>query len=117
MSERSARQSRRPASGGLSELPLDLPDDAEENRRLAAVEIGARGDGAQIVVDALLQFAGAWQAGNQSAALAALAAPGFTLPPQQTLQVLSNLPTVRSANIASTDAVREMQPGGDPVRR
>lgn len=72
---------------------------------------------AQVVVDALLQFAEAWQVGNQSAALAALAAPGFTLPPQQTLQVLSNMPTVRSANIASTDAVREMLPGGDPVRR
>ena len=42
----------------------------------------------------------------------ALAAPGFTLPPEQTLRVLSNLPYIRSANLASIDAANQMLPGG-----
>ena len=46
----------------------------------------------QVVVTTLLRFAAAWQAGDQAAAMQALAAPGFTLPPEQTLQVV-----VRSA--------------------
>ena len=66
----------------------------------------------QVVVNALLQFASEWQAGNQAAAIQALAAPGFTLPPEQTLRALSNLPYIRSANIASIDAANQMLPGG-----
>jgi hypothetical protein len=62
----------------------------------------------QAVVDALLQFAAAWQAANQQAALQALAVSGFTLPPPQTLLVLTNLPEIRSANIASIDAAIQM---------
>ena len=62
----------------------------------------------QVVVNALLQFASAWQSGNQPAALQALAIPAFTLPPQQTVQVLSNLPSIPSANLATTSASREM---------
>lgn len=71
----------------------------------------------QIVVTALLQFSAAWQFGNQPAAMQALAAPVFTLPPPQTLQVLGDLPYVQSANVASMDAAREMLPGGDSMRR
>jgi hypothetical protein len=41
----------------------------------------------------------------------ALASQVFTLPPQQTLLVLRNLPYVRSANIASADAAAQMLPG------
>jgi hypothetical protein len=71
----------------------------------------------QIVVNALLQFAAAWQAGDRSAAMQALAAPGFTQPPQQTLQILSNLPAIQSANVATIDAANQMLPGGDVVMR
>ena len=42
----------------------------------------------------------------------ALAVPGFTLPPEQTLRVLSNLPYIRSANLAGIDAANQMLPGG-----
>jgi len=66
----------------------------------------------QFVVEALLQFAWLWQFGNPPAAIQAIATPIFTLPPQQTLQVLTNLPYVRSANIASAEAVVQMLPGG-----
>lgn len=71
----------------------------------------------QFVVNALLQFTAAWQAGNQPAALQALSAPVFTLPPQQTLAILSNLPLIRSANVASIDAANQMLPGGDMLHR
>ena len=46
----------------------------------------------QVIVNALLQFAWLWQAGDQTAAMQALAAPGFTLPPPQTLRCLANMP-------------------------
>ena len=62
----------------------------------------------QIVVDALLQFAAAWQFGNQPAALEALAAPAFTLPPDQTLRILANLPYIQSANLATMYAAQAM---------
>jgi hypothetical protein len=66
----------------------------------------------QVVVTALLWFASEWQAGNQTGAMHALAAPGFTLPPEQTLRVLSKLPYIRSANLAGIDAASQMLPGG-----
>jgi hypothetical protein len=71
----------------------------------------------QFVVEVLLQFAWLWQYGNRPAAMQALASPVFTQPPQQTLQVLSNLPYIQSANIASTDAAAQMLPGGDTATR
>jgi hypothetical protein len=83
-------------------------------RRVLGIDPGVR---SQIVVDALMRFAAAWQAGDQPAALYALAAPGFTLPPPQMVQVMSELPYVQSANIASLEAAREMMPGGDVARR
>ncbi len=83
-------------------------------RRALGIDTGIR---SQIVVNALMGFAAAWQAGDQQAALQALAAPGFTLPPPQLVQALFNLPYVPSANIASMEAAREMMPGGDVARR
>jgi hypothetical protein len=62
----------------------------------------------QVVVNALLGFAAAWQSGDRTGALHALAAPGFTLPPEQTALVLNNMPYVRSANVASSDAASQM---------
>lgn len=72
---------------------------------------------AQMVVGALLQFAAAWQAGNQQAALQFLVPPAFLNGPQQTLQVLRNLPYIPTANRASIDAANQMLPGGDNARR
>jgi len=83
-------------------------------RRVLGIDPRVR---SQIVVNALMGFAAAWQAGDQPAALQALIAPGFALPPPQMLQVMSDLPYVASANIASMDAAREMLPGGDVARR
>ena len=71
----------------------------------------------QVVTNALLQFAWLWQQGDQPAAMQALAAPGFTWPPPQTLAVLANMPLIRSANVASIDAASQMLPGGDVARR
>jgi hypothetical protein len=80
--------------------------------------LGIRQDApSQIVANALLQFASLWQAGNQPAAMQVLTSPVFTLPPQQTLQILANLPYIQSANIASIDAANQMLPGGDIARR
>ena len=67
----------------------------------------------QVVVNALLGFAAAWQGGNRPGALQLIAVPGFTLSPEQTLQTLSNMPYIQSANLASTDAAQQMMPGGD----
>lgn len=70
----------------------------------------------QAVVNAMLGFANAWQGGNRPGALQLLAVPGFTLPPEQMLQLLSNMPYIQSANIASIDAANQMLPGGDTRR-
>ncbi|MEJ0020418.1 MAG: hypothetical protein WDN25_28490 [Acetobacteraceae bacterium] len=67
----------------------------------------------QVITNALLQFADAWQSGDRTGALQALAAPGFTLPPDQTLRVLANMPFIQSANVATMDAANQMLPGGD----
>ena len=76
--------------------------------------LGIRPDApSQVVVSALMQFAAAWQYGDQATAMHMLGAPVFTLPPRQTLQILANLPMIRSANIASLDAATQMQMGGD----
>lgn len=76
--------------------------------------LGIRSDAPpQLVVNAMLQVVGALQAGDQAAALQALAAPGFTFPSPQTMSVLSNLPYVPSANYASSGAAAGMFSPGD----
>jgi hypothetical protein len=82
-------------------------------RRVLGIDPGIR---SQIVVDALMGFAAARQANDRQAALQALAAPGFILSPPQMVQLLSDLPYVPSANIASLDAAQQMLPGGDLAR-
>jgi hypothetical protein len=71
----------------------------------------------QAVVNALLQFASAWQAGDRQTAMRALGSPVFTVPSQQTLQILNNLPAIQTANVASIDAANQMLPGGDAANR
>jgi hypothetical protein len=82
-------------------------------RRVLGIEPSVR---SQVVVNALMGFAAAWQAGDQPAALQMLSAPGFSLPPPQMVQVLANLPYVQSANVASLNAAQQMLPGGDNRR-
>ena len=82
-------------------------------RRVLAIRADAP---SQIVVDALMQFAAAWQRGDQATAMRMLTAPVFTLAPQRTLQILADLPMIESANLASLDANTQMQMGGD-IRR
>jgi hypothetical protein len=77
----------------------------------------APGAPSQMVVTALLQFANAWEAGDQAAALRALSAPAFLHPPAETLRILSNLPYIATANRASLDAANQVLPGGDTGRR
>jgi hypothetical protein len=58
----------------------------------------------RVVVDALLRLTVALNGDDQAEAIRILGSPVFTLPPTQTLHVLSNLPYIRSANIATLQA-------------
>lgn len=58
----------------------------------------------RFVVDTLLRLTAALNAGDQAEAIRILGSPVFTLPPTVTLHVLSNLPYIRSANIATLQA-------------
>ena len=76
--------------------------------------LGIRPDApSQLVTNGLLQFAWLWQYVDAPTAMQVLRTPIFTLPPEQTLQVLSNMPYIQSANIATLDAANQMLPGGD----
>ncbi len=70
----------------------------------------------QIVVNTMLALALDLQMGNQPAALEVLSAPIFARPPEQTLQILSNLPFVPEANVATSRAQDQSFPGKDGVR-
>jgi hypothetical protein len=61
----------------------------------------------QLVINALLRFTVALSAGDQAAAMRILGAPVFTLPPSQTARILSNLPYIQSANLATLRASNE----------
>jgi len=71
----------------------------------------------QSVVDALLRVALSLEAANHDEALRALENPLFSLPPTQTLQILTNMPFIRSANIATMDAAAQTSPNGDVGHR
>lgn len=68
----------------------------------------------QVVVNTLLALSMNLQFGNQAAAMQVLASPIFTQPPERTLQILSNLPYVQTANLATTRAANEVFPPGGP---
>lgn len=71
----------------------------------------------QPVANALLQTIAALQTGNQAAVMQALGLPVFTLPPEQTLQILTELPYIRSANIATSEAAADALSKGDQNRK
>ena len=64
----------------------------------------------QQVTQTLLTFAGNYEFGNRPAALAALQAPIYQHPPEQTLALLDKLPYVPIANIASQHAAQQEFP-------
>jgi hypothetical protein len=61
----------------------------------------------QVVVNTLLALSADLESGNQAAAMQVLASPLFTNPPERTLQILSNLPYVQTANLATSRAASE----------
>jgi hypothetical protein len=72
----------------------------------------------QAVVNTMQQVALSLQAGDQPAAFAALAPPIYTLPPEQTVAILANMPFVRSANLATQFAAQDLgAPGNSEMRR
>lgn len=64
----------------------------------------------QSVIDHLVDASHALDRGDQSAALAALSGPDFTMTPAQTLAVLTNFPNVPAANYATLDASHAFYP-------
>jgi hypothetical protein len=97
--------------GELSENPRWIGLDRSIKLHLANARLdlrrilGIRPDAPpQIVVNTLLALMWDLQTGNQAAAMQVLASPLFTLPPAQTLQILSNLPYVQEANLATSGA-------------
>jgi hypothetical protein len=106
-------------SGELRENPRWVSMDAATKLRMAQARddlrriLGIRPDAPpQVVVNALLQLSAGLQFGNQAEAAQALAAPVFTYPPPQTMQILSNLPYVQTANLATTRAGAQSFPVG-----
>jgi hypothetical protein len=66
----------------------------------------------QLVVNTLLALSLDLETGNRPAAMQVLASPLFTHPPEQTLQILANLPYVQQANFATARAEEETFPVG-----
>jgi hypothetical protein len=58
----------------------------------------------RFVVDALLRLTASLSASDQAEAIRIFGSTVFTLPPSQTLHILSNLPYIQSANIATLQA-------------
>ncbi len=72
----------------------------------------------QAVVNTMQQAVLALDAGNQAALAAALSPPVYTLPPQETVAILANMPFVRSANLATQYAASSlMAPGNSEMFR
>jgi hypothetical protein len=87
-----------------SSVPLRLEQAREELRSI----VGIRPDAPpQVVVNTLLALGLNLQTGNQAAAMQVLASPIFIQPPERTLQILSNLPYVQTANLATARAEQE----------
>jgi hypothetical protein len=109
--------------GELRENPRWVGMDASIKLRLGLARndlrriLGIRPDAPpQVVVNAMLALAMNLQTGNQPAASQVLAGPPFTLPPEQTLQVLANLPYVQEANLATSRAEGQSFPGNEALR-
>lgn len=76
----------------------------------------APGTPSQTVIDALVGAAQQLRRGNRPGVMEALSSPGFTLPPAQTLAILTDFPPVPLANQATMFASQYLLPGGNPLR-
>ncbi|HBK06640.1 MAG TPA: hypothetical protein DDZ81_12355 [Acetobacteraceae bacterium] len=77
----------------------------EQARMKVRAILGIRPDAPpQLVVNAMLALGLNLQSGNQAAAMQVLTSPVFTFPPEQTLGILSNLPYIKEANLATARA-------------
>lgn len=72
----------------------------------------APGTASQTVIDALVGAAQQLRRNNRPGALTALASPGFTRPPTDTLALLGHFPAVPLANHATSFASQYLYPGG-----
>jgi hypothetical protein len=70
----------------------------------------------QLVANSLLQTLWVLRSGDRAEVMQALALPVFTLSPDQTLQILTDMPYIRSANIATSEAATEALSEGDHRR-
>jgi hypothetical protein len=90
--------------GISSSIILRLGQARDELRQI----LGIRPDvPTQIAVNTLLALSLNLETGNLPAAMQVLASPMFTQPPERTLQILSNLPYVQDANLATARAEQE----------
>ncbi len=106
-------------AGELKENPRWFSMDDAVKRRMGLARddlrqvLGIRPDvPPQVVVNTLLALNADLFSGNQPAAMQVLSAPIFIRPPEQTLQVLSNLPYVQEANLATSRAAGQSFPTG-----
>lgn len=106
-------------SGELKENPRWIGMDSSIPRNMALARndlreiLGIRaGAPTQLVVNTLLALSLNLEIGNGPAAMQVLASPVFTRAPEQTLQILSNLPYVQQANLATARAEEESFPVG-----
>ena len=72
------------------------------------------GTPSQLVVNTLLALSLDLETGNQPAAMTVLGGSIFTLRPEQTMHILSNLPYNQQANLATIRAEGEELPVGGP---
>lgn len=108
-------------SGELRENPRWVGMDTAVKLRMGQARddmrqiLGIRPDAPpQLVVNLLLRIGDELEAGDRAGALHVLTAPVFTMPPEQTLRLLSNLPYVRTANLATSRAEGQSFPVGGP---
>ena len=93
-------------------IPLHLSRARDDLRRI----LGIRPDApSQLVINTLLALGLDLQTGNRPVAMEVAASPIFTFPPEQTLQILSNLPYVQEANLATSRAEDQSFPPGGAV--
>lgn len=95
-------------------LDPSIPNRLDGARTAVRRILGIRPDASpQAVVNAMLALNLDLRAGNQAAALHELGPPLFTLPPERTLAILSNLPYVEEASLATAQAAEEAFEAGN----
>jgi hypothetical protein len=109
-------------SGELQENPRWIGMDAAVKLHMGRARdqlreiLGIRPDAPpQVVVNTLLALGLNLETGNQPAAMQVLSSALFTKPPQQTLQILSNLPYVQEANLATARAAEQTFASDGPL--